>query len=212
MTGTTKDRTMEMIGRSTASYLARTPCVPLFMLVFKRRSGNKGACRLPGATWDHFRCTVEPSPARDALHLLKSSSTSWLSSHLFVRILFSFACPCPPHPSPGNYLSPRSPLSGTSDLLFLVKKRQPAWGLGFGDGSGGGSPHKEKKGKSFSYGAWKEGGSLLAPCRQTDIDESGNQFPPADIDVHFQHYHLRTSKCGIGIYIPNYACQKQRAI
>ena len=26
------------------------------------RSGNKGAFRLPGATWDHFRCMVEPSP------------------------------------------------------------------------------------------------------------------------------------------------------
>ena len=25
-------------------------------------SGSKGAFRLPGATWDRFRCTVEPSP------------------------------------------------------------------------------------------------------------------------------------------------------
>ena len=25
------------------------------------RAGSKGAFRLPGATWDHFLCTVEPS-------------------------------------------------------------------------------------------------------------------------------------------------------
>ena len=44
MTGRPGDRTMEMNGRSTALYLALTPCVPLFMLVFigleaKVRSG-----------------------------------------------------------------------------------------------------------------------------------------------------------------------------
>ena len=35
MTGRPGDRTMEMNGGSTASYLARTPCVPLFMLSLK---------------------------------------------------------------------------------------------------------------------------------------------------------------------------------
>ena len=35
MTGRLGYRTMEINGRSTASYLALTPCVPLFTLVFK---------------------------------------------------------------------------------------------------------------------------------------------------------------------------------
>ena len=50
---------MEMNRRSTATYLALTPCLPLSCF---HRSGSKGALRLPGATWDHFRCTVEPPP------------------------------------------------------------------------------------------------------------------------------------------------------
>ena len=33
MTGRSGDRTMEMSGRSSVSYLVRTPCVPLLMLV-----------------------------------------------------------------------------------------------------------------------------------------------------------------------------------
>ena len=61
MTGRPGDRTMEMNGGSTASYLARTPCVPAFLLVSIGLEANEGF-RLPGATWDRFRCTVEPSP------------------------------------------------------------------------------------------------------------------------------------------------------
>ena len=37
------------------------PSRPLFYAYF-HRCGNKGAFRLPGATWGRFRCTVEPSP------------------------------------------------------------------------------------------------------------------------------------------------------
>ena len=54
---------MEINGGSTASYLARTPCVSVFLLVLINGSGSKGAFRLPGATRDHCRCTVEPLPA-----------------------------------------------------------------------------------------------------------------------------------------------------
>ena len=53
------DCTIEKNGGSTALYLARTLCIPAFLL----RSGSKGAFRLSGATWDHFRCTIEPLPS-----------------------------------------------------------------------------------------------------------------------------------------------------
>ena len=48
MTGRPGCRTLEMIGGSSASYLARTPCVPLFSTLFNR-GGNRRAFRLPGA-------------------------------------------------------------------------------------------------------------------------------------------------------------------
>ena len=63
MTGRPGYRTMEMNGGSSAPYLARTPCVPLFSTLFKK-GGNRRAFRLPGAGGDHFHCTVEPSPGR----------------------------------------------------------------------------------------------------------------------------------------------------
>ena len=37
------------------------PLPPLVYACLKR-SGKKGASRLSGATWDHLRCAVEPSP------------------------------------------------------------------------------------------------------------------------------------------------------
>ena len=46
---------MEMNGGSTASHLVRS-LRPLVYAHFNR------FVRLPGATWDRFRCTVEPSP------------------------------------------------------------------------------------------------------------------------------------------------------
>ena len=50
------DRTVEVNGGSAASHLARTLSVPVFFLLIFKRSRSKGAFRLPGATWDHFRC------------------------------------------------------------------------------------------------------------------------------------------------------------
>ena len=61
MTGRPGYRTMEMIGGSSAPYLARTPCVPLFCTLFNRGGNRSRAFRLPGAGGDHFHCTVEPS-------------------------------------------------------------------------------------------------------------------------------------------------------
>ena len=53
MTGRPGYRTMEMIGGSSAPYLARTPCVPLFCTLFNR-VGNKERFRLPGAGGGSF--------------------------------------------------------------------------------------------------------------------------------------------------------------
>ena len=52
--------TMGMNGGSSAPYLARTLCVPLFCTLFNT-GGNRRAFRLLGAGGD-FHCTVEPSP------------------------------------------------------------------------------------------------------------------------------------------------------
>ena len=60
MTGRPGYWTVEMNGGSSAPYLARTPCVPLFCALFNR-GGNRRAFRLPGAGGDHFYFTVEPS-------------------------------------------------------------------------------------------------------------------------------------------------------
>ena len=61
MTGQPGYRTMEINGGSSAPYLACTPCVPLFCTLFSK-SKNRRAFRLPGASGDHFHCTVDPSP------------------------------------------------------------------------------------------------------------------------------------------------------
>ena len=39
-----------------------TPFLRPFAYAYFSTSGSNGAFSLPGATWDHFRCTVEPSP------------------------------------------------------------------------------------------------------------------------------------------------------
>ena len=46
---------MEEVLRRTSHAPLASPCVYLFEWL-----GNEGAFRLPGVTWDHFRCTVEP--------------------------------------------------------------------------------------------------------------------------------------------------------
>ena len=53
MTGRPGYRTMELNGGSSAPYLARTLCVPLFCTLFSK-GGNRRAFRLPEAGGDHF--------------------------------------------------------------------------------------------------------------------------------------------------------------
>ena len=62
MTGRLGDQTMEMNAGRTALCLSRARSLPPLVYACSLRSGSKGAFRLPGpgATWDHFRCTVEP--------------------------------------------------------------------------------------------------------------------------------------------------------
>ena len=61
MTGRPGRRTMEMFGGSTASYLARAPRIPLFVLIFIGLE-TKNALDYQGRAGDHFHCTVDPSP------------------------------------------------------------------------------------------------------------------------------------------------------
>ena len=70
MTGRPGYWTMEMVGGSSAPYLARTPCAPLFCALFNR-GGNRRASRLPGEGGDHFHCTVEPSPGHIRCRLIQ---------------------------------------------------------------------------------------------------------------------------------------------
>ena len=72
MTGRPGQRTMEMNEDSSASYLARTPCVPLFYILslLLTTSGNRKASSLPGEGEDHFHCTVEPSSGHLRVNLL----------------------------------------------------------------------------------------------------------------------------------------------
>ena len=67
---------MEMNGGSSAPYLARTPCVPLFCALFNR-GGDRRAFRLPGAGGDHMHCMVEPSPSHIRCRILAISSCSF---------------------------------------------------------------------------------------------------------------------------------------
>ena len=67
---------------------------------------------------------------------------------------FFFALSTPPFP--GQFSSPKSPLSGISDLLFLVEKRHDPAGVGFWGGFWTGSPPQEKKENPlFLWGAKK---------------------------------------------------------
>ena len=82
---------------------------------------------------------------------LKMMRPSLFKSSQSVRRLFlTFFCASffplsalSTHPCPGNFLPQKSPLSGTSDLLFLVEKRQPAGG-GFWRRFWTRSPHRKK--------------------------------------------------------------------
>ena len=60
---------------SSAPYLARSPCVPLFCILFNR-GGNRRVFRLPGNQGgDHFHCTVEPSPGHIRVRLQKDQNS-----------------------------------------------------------------------------------------------------------------------------------------
>ena len=54
---------MEMNWGSSAPYLARTPCVPFFVLRLKGVE-TEALLDYQGRAGDHFHCTVEPSPGR----------------------------------------------------------------------------------------------------------------------------------------------------
>ena len=91
---------------------------------------------------------------KKAFKLILCSLPSFRLAHLFLRILFSFFLPCPPHPSPGTFLPQNPPLSGTWGLLFLVQKRQPAR-AGFWGRFWTGSPHRKKRKILFFWRARK---------------------------------------------------------
>ena len=74
---------MAMNGGSSASYLASTPCVPLFCTLFVR-GGNRRAFRLAGEGGDHFHCTVEHSPSHIQCRSSEDCQNSllWCTSNL----------------------------------------------------------------------------------------------------------------------------------
>ena len=75
----------------------------------------------------------------------------FLAPTCFAASFFpSFALSTPPFPR--QFSSPKSPLSGTSFLLFLVQRRQPA-GAGFWGRFWTGSPHRKKKENPFFWRA-----------------------------------------------------------
>ena len=76
-----------------------SPSVSLCFCLLFNRSGSKRAFRLPGATWDHFLWTVEPSPG-----------------HIRCRLLET------PIPQSPNALHRLSAWSSSSDHLTLVAK------------------------------------------------------------------------------------------
>ena len=47
------------------------------------RARSKEALRLPGATWDRFRCTVEPSPGHIGCGVTHTICQMYLSRHDF---------------------------------------------------------------------------------------------------------------------------------
>ena len=72
MTGRPGHRTMEMIGGSSAPYLACTPCVNPLVCTLFIKGGSRRVFRLPGAGGDHFHfTTVEPSPGHIRCRLLQ---------------------------------------------------------------------------------------------------------------------------------------------
>ena len=72
---------------------SRAPLASLcFWLIFNR-SGSKGAFRLPGPAWDHFRCTVEPSPGQWHTRCWKTTPFEWGSWSVRVGIAVFWDAP-----------------------------------------------------------------------------------------------------------------------
>ena len=83
-----------MFGGSTASYLARAPRIPLFVLIFIGLE-NKERFRLPGAGGEHFHCTVDPSPGHIRCRKIRLNPLSFLSLFFWNSLFFSPArIPC----------------------------------------------------------------------------------------------------------------------
>ena len=73
-----------MNGGCTASCLVRptlSPLVYTFFSVWKQR----GAFRFPGVTWDHFRCTVEPSSGHNRCRAKRGVANRGVSRSGLVR-------------------------------------------------------------------------------------------------------------------------------
>ena len=84
MTGRPGCRTMEMNGGSSASYLACTPCVPLFVLCLIGVE-TEGLLDLPREGGDHIHCAVEPSPGHIRCPILKWSQPMRTSETALVK-------------------------------------------------------------------------------------------------------------------------------
>ena len=124
MTGRAGYRTMEMNGGSSAPYLARTPCVPLFVHCFIR-VGTEGLLDYQGRAGDHFHCTVEPSPGhiRCRKKLLHNRSAPMV-------VIFSLKAlpPCPtspPPPVPASESLAHRNRSNFCDLRLRCPSRTP---------------------------------------------------------------------------------------
>ena len=100
MTGRPGYRTMEMIGGSSASHLARTPCVPLFCTLF-HRGGNRRAFRLPGENFIAFlgprfgrmelapnlnKLKTTPTPNKNGSYGIKGGGGGWYAIKVGVRM------------------------------------------------------------------------------------------------------------------------------
>ena len=121
----------------------RTPRIPLFVLIFivletknvLDYQGRAGALPLYSGpfAWSYSVSTYRPT--------------------FFCASFFPFFALSAP-PFPRQFSSPKSSLSGTSDLLFLVEKRQPA-GAGFWGRFWTRSPHRKKRKILFFWRAKK---------------------------------------------------------
>ena len=145
MTGRPGHPTMEMNGGSTMSNLAGTPCVPVFLLILlgleaKGLLDFQGRHGITSVVWQNLR------PVIFGVELLL------IPPFFFCASFFPlFAVSTPPFPRQCS--SPKSPSSGTSDLVFLVEKKSTCR-AGFWGRFWTGSPHRKKENPLF-YFFWR---------------------------------------------------------